>query len=197
MLKYVVSVVRSGIPGLATLVGLSLGAGLAAPISAQAGDQAQAGDEAPAKIAVINLDFVALGSPAGQALQQQVLTFQQDLAAELQVRQDAARGIEQRVAEADSLSEEERRVLEREYQDALTGLQRFQQDKQEEATLLRADGLARIQSEIAPVIERIQVELGYDIVLNSQNGLIVIYSERVDITQLVVDRLQAASPDGS
>ncbi len=197
MLKYVVSVVRSGIPGLATLVGLSLGAGLAAPISAQAGDQAQAGDEAPAKIAVINLDFVALGSPAGQALQQEVLTFQQDLAAELQVRQDAARGIEQRVAEADSLSEEERRVLEREYQDALTGLQRFQQDKQEEATLLRADGLARIQSEIAPVIERIQVELGYDIVLNSQNGLIVIYSERVDITQLVVDRLQAASPDGS
>lgn len=186
MLKYAFHVRQGGGLRVVALVAVALGAGFAAPASGQAED------EAPLKIAVVNLDAVALGSPAGQALQQEVLRFQQQLAAELQTRQEAARAIEQRVAETDSLSIDEQRALERQYQDALTGLQRFQQDKQEEATALRSEGLARIQQEIGPVIEEIQVEFGYDIVLNSQNALIVIFSERIDITQVVVDRLQAA-----
>ena len=150
--------------------------------------------EAPLSIGVINLDAAALGSPAGQALAQQLTDFQQELGAELQVRQEAVRAIEQRVAEADSLTVDERRVLEREYQDALTDFQRYRQDKQEEATALQNDGQERIREELAPVIEAIQAELGYDLILNATSPIIILFSERVDITQLVIDRLATGDP---
>ena len=153
-----------------------------------------AAQDPPIKIGVMNLDLVALQSPSGKLLQEETIAFQENVTLELQNRQEEARAIESEVAAAgDSLSADAARELERRYQDALTGLQRFQQDKQEEAAALRADGMSRIQREIAPVIEKIQAELGYDLVFNSQNALIVIFSERVDITQLVIDRLAADS----
>jgi len=168
----------------------ALAGGMTAPATAQEVDS-------PVKIAVVSLDQVALQSPAGQKLQQEVIKFQEDLTAELQARQQAAKDIERRIAEVDSLAIDERRALEREYQDALTDFQRFQQDKQEQADALRADGLARIQEELGPVIEAVQSELGYDLVLNSQNSLVVIFSDRIDITQLVIERLQSAGASSS
>lgn len=165
---------------------ISLAAGLGA--LAPAGVAAQA-EEAPLKVGVVNVDAVALQSPAGQALQQQLAAFQEEVRAELQVREEAVRLIEQRVAEADSLSVEERRVLEREYQDVLTDYQRYQQDKQEEVTALQAEGQSRIREEIGPVIAAIQSELGYDLVLNSTSPTILFFSARIDITQLAIDRL--------
>ncbi len=165
-----------------------------ATLAGQAEDQAADG---PLRIGVIDLDAAAFGSPAGQVLAQQLTDFQQELAAELQVRQEAVRAVELRVAEADSLTVDERRVLEREYQDALTAFQRYQQDKQEEATALQDDGRERIRGELAPVIEAIQAELGYDLILNATSPIIILFSERVDITQLVIDRLAASDPSGS
>ena len=153
-------------------------------------------DEAPLKVGVIDLDAAAFGSPAGQELAQQLTDFQQQLATELEARQEAVRAIEQRIAEADSLTVDERRVLEREYQDALTDFQRYQQDKQEEATALQNEGRDRIRAELAPVIEAVQEELGYDLILNGTSPIIILFSERVDITQLIIDRL-AADPGGA
>lgn len=153
--------------------------------------------DAPLKIGVIDLDAAAFGSPAGQELAQQLTDFQQELAAQLEIRQEAVRVIEQRVAEADSLTVDERRVLEREYQDALTDFQRYQQDKQEEATALQTEGVERIRAELGPVIEAIQVELGYDLILNGTSPIIILFSERADITQLVIDRLAASDSPSS
>ncbi|WP_419934125.1 OmpH family outer membrane protein [Candidatus Palauibacter sp.] len=153
--------------------------------------QAEAAGETPLKIGVINVDVVALQSPAGQAFQQELAAFQEEVLVELQARQETVLEIETRVAEADSLSVEERRVLEREYQDALTEFQRFQQDKQEEATVLQGEGQARIREEIGPVIAAIQSDLGYDLVLNSTSPIILFFSERIDITQLAIERLAA------
>ena len=107
------------------------------------------------------------------------------------------RAVELRVAEADSLTVDEQRVLEREYQDALTAFQRYQQDKQEEATALQNDGRERIRAELAPVIEAIQAELDYDLILNATSPIIILFSERVDITQLVIDRLASETPGSS
>ena len=171
----------------ATLLLALAPATLAGQVEGQAAD-------GPLRIGVIDLDAAAFGSPAGQVLAQQLTDFQQELAAELQVRQEAVRAVELRVAEADSLTVDERRVLEREYQDALTAFQRYQQDKQEEATALQDDGRERIRGELAPVIEAIQAELGYDLILNATSPIIILFSERVDITQLVIDRLAAEDP---
>lgn len=152
--------------------------------------------DGPARIAVVNVDFVAVQSPSGQALQGEIQALRDQYAAGLEERQQEVRRIEQRVGTADSLSAEERRTLEREYQDALTAVRRYQQDVQDRAQRMQNQGLAEIREEIGPILEAVMQEEGYDLVLNAQDNAIVLSSERIDITRVVLERLQAA-PTGS
>lgn len=182
--------------GLLTLtVGVSRGA---AQDPAPAGPEAPApAQDAPLKIAVVNVDRIAAQSPSGMALQARLQEFQQQLNQELLARQTAANEIQRRIAEApDTMSVVERLALEREYQDALTAYQRFQQDKQREGQALQAEGLARVQAELQPVLVAIQEEQGFDLILNMNDNAIVLVSPRVNITQLVLDRLAAGGAGG-
>lgn len=163
---------------------------------ASAGVAQEPAADGPPRIAVVNVDFVAVQSPSGQALQREIQALRDQYAAGLEERQQEVRRIEQRVATADSLSAEERRTLEREYQDALTAVRRYQQDVQDRAQRMQNQGLAEIREEIGPILEAVMEEEGYDLVLNAQDNAIVLSSERIDITRLVLERLQAA-PTGS
>lgn len=163
---------------------------------ASAGVAQEPAADGPARIAVVNVDFVAVQSPSGQALQGEIQALRDQYAAGLEERQQEVRRIEQRVATADSLSAEERRTLEREYQDALTAVRRYQQDVQDRAQRMQNQGLAEIREEIGPILEAIMQEEGYDLVLNAQDNAIVLSSERVDITRAVLQRLQAAPTGG-
>lgn len=163
---------------------------------ASAGVAQEPAADGPARIAVVNVDFVAVQSPSGQALQGEIQALRDQYAAGLEERQQEVRRIEQRVATADSLSAEERRTLEREYQDALTAVRRYQQDVQDRAQRMQNQGLAEIREEIGPILEAIMQEEGYDLVLNAQNNAIVLSSERIDITRAVLQRLQAAPTGG-
>lgn len=184
---------RRARPGLVT--GLIAGlAALGPPASAGVAQEPAA--DGPARIAVVNIDYIAVQSPSGQALQREIQALRDQYAAGLEERQAEVRRIEQRVAAADSLSAEESRVLEREYQDALTAVRRYQQDVQDRAQRMQNQGLSEIREEIGPVLEAIMQEEGYDLVLNAQNNAIVLSSQRLDITQTVLERLQTA-PAGS
>lgn len=152
--------------------------------------------DGPPRIAVVNIDFVAVQSPSGQALQREIQALRDQYAAGLEERQQEVRRIEQQVAAADSLSAEESRTLEREYQDALTAVRRYQQDVQDRAQRMQNQGLAEIREEIGPVLEAVMQEEGYDLVLNAQDNAIVLSSDRIDITRMVLERLEAA-PTGS
>ncbi len=153
---------------------------------------------APIKVGVVNLDEIARLSPAGEALRSQVEAFQAEVATEVATRQAAQRALEEQMAAApDDMAPAERVSLERQYQDLLRDFQRFQEDRQAEVDALQFDGLARIQEEIGPAIQAVQVELGYDLVLNSADNVVVLFSDRVDITDVVVERLQAGTPSGS
>lgn len=177
--------------GVGVAAALAALASLAGPIDAQ-----EPAPDGPPRIAVVNVDYVATQSPSGQALQRDIQALRDQYAAGLEERQQEVQRIEQRVATADSLSAEERRTLEREYQDALTNVRRYQQDVQDRAQRMQTGGLARIREEIGPVLEAIMQEEGYDLVLNAQDNAIVLSSDRIDITRLVLDRLVAA-PGGS
>ncbi len=182
--------------GLLTL-SAGVGGGVAqdpAPPGPEAPAPAQ---EAPLKIAVVNVDRIAAQSPSGMALQARIQEFQQQLNQDLLARQAAANDIQRRIAEApDTMSVVQRLALEREYQDALTAYQRFQQDKQREGQALQSEGLARIQAELQPVVTAIQEEQGFDLILNMNDNAIVLVSQRINITQQVLDRLAAGGPGG-
>jgi len=190
MMRHVVRSVRSARPVRVTLAAGALASLLLWPSPARA----QAPD-APLKIAVVNIDVIAVRSPAGRALSQRIMDLQTQFEAELQNRQSAVRELELRIGRADSLTTPEQRSLERQYQDALTDFQRYQQDVQEQAQAMRAAGMNDIRLEIGPVLEAIRTEQEIDLILSATNQAIVLTSERIDITQVVLDRLQAAPGD--
>lgn len=161
----------------------SLAAGGAAPVF---------GQDTPLKIAVVDIDFLAVQSPAGQALAAEIAALQEQYNTELAARESKVDDIEARIVAVDSLNLQEQRALQREYQDAVTSFQRFQQDVQGQAQQRQAEGIVRVREEIGPALEAIMLEEGYDLILNTGNLAVVMSSDRIDITQAVLERLQAA-----
>ena len=58
---------------------------------------------------------------------------------------------------------------------------------------MQDEGLREIERNLAPVFRQIRDEQGYDVILALTPGIVLMVSERVDITQLVLDRYNAAS----
>jgi len=53
-----------------------------------------------------------------------------------------------------------------------------------------------IEKQLEPIFKKIQEENGYDLILNNVPGVVVMANENVDITQLVVDRMNAEAGAG-
>lgn len=86
-----------------------------------------------------------------------------------------------------SMSEEERRRLEREVTTLQRELKRARDEFSEDLNIRRNEEFAKLQREVAKVIVEVAREGGYDLVL--ENG-VVYASDRVDITNKVIDRLK-------
>ncbi len=146
------------------------------------------------KIVVVDLERVVAQSAAGQALQAQLSKFQEDVKAEGEAKAAAARDIRQRIADgANSLSEDKLNQLQKDYEDAGIDIRRFQDDKQREGQKLQNEGLREIEKQLQPVFEAIRDEGGYDLIINNVAGVVVMANEKVDITPLVIEKLNATS----
>ncbi|MEM7353644.1 MAG: OmpH family outer membrane protein [Acidobacteriota bacterium] len=169
------------VSGLMLLIG-----SLAAP-----GAEAQ---EKPIKIVVVDLERVVGQSAAGQALQGRLAKFQQDVKSEGEQKAEDARVIRQRIADGvNSLSEDKLAELQKQYEDATIAIRRFQDDKQREGQKMQSEGLREIERQLQPVFEQIRDEGGYDLILNNVAGVVVMANERVDITPMVIERLNASA----
>ena len=174
-----------------TVLCYALALAFALPLAAQ---EAQPAQEAPLRIAVVNLDAVALQSPAGQKMQADLEAFQISAQNDLKAGQDAANDIRRRAAEGvNSLSAERLAALQKEYEDATIMLRRLQDDKNREGQAIQAAGLKEIEAQLEPVFRLISDEEGYDLILNYTPGVVIMAGERVDITGKVIARLQADS----
>ncbi len=146
------------------------------------------------KIVVVDLEQVVARSAAGQALQATLVKFQEEVKAEGEAKAAAARDIRQRIADgANSLSEDKLNQLQKDYEDAGIDIRRFQDDKQREGQKIQGEGLREIEKQLQPVFEMIRDEGGYDLIINNVAGVVVMANEKVDITPLVIEKLNAAS----
>ncbi len=172
---------------LLRLVPLAVALGLAAVPAAGQG----------LKIAVVDIDRVALESPAGKALQSRLETFSKEVQKQLQEQQTAAEEIRRKAVQGtSSLSQERLAELEEEYENAVLATRRFQQDKQREADKMRQEGLKKIEEELRPIFEKLRDAEGYDLILNNVPGVVVIATPKADITPTVIERLKAAAGGG-
>lgn len=142
------------------------------------------------KIAVVDLERVVALSKHGKALQTKLSAFEKRVKEQHERMSDDAKAIQQRAAEgAQSLSEEKLAELQRQYQDKLIQIRRFTEEKQREGQKMQQEGLQAIERAMEPVFKAVQQELGLDLILNHTAGIVVMASERIDITQKIIDRL--------
>lgn len=145
------------------------------------------------KIAVVDLEAVVAQSSSGKALQAKLEKFQQDVQVEADALAENARGIRTRMAEgANTLTAEKLAELQKQYEDETIKMRRLRDDKQREGQKMQAEGLREIERQLEPIFKQIQEQEGYDLIINNVPGVVVMANERVDITGMVVGRLNAA-----
>jgi outer membrane protein len=148
------------------------------------------------KIGVVNLDQVLVESNVGKALQAKLEEFTNGVQSEGETKTEAALALRQQIADgANTLSEEKLAELQQEYEAAATEIRRFRDDKQREGQKMQQEGLAGVEQQLDPIFRAIRDEGSYDLILNYAPGVVVMLSERIDITPLVIERLNAATAE--
>lgn len=151
-----------------------------------------AAQDAPVKIAVVDLDAVVARSPAGKQLQKKLEDFQKNIQTQAETMQAEARDLRQRIADGvNSLSEDKLDELQKQYEDKMIEIRRFRDDKQREGQKMQNEGLREIEQQLEPIFEKVRDDNGYDLILNRVPGVVVMAGERVDITQQVIQTLEA------
>ncbi len=170
----------------------------AAAVLVLAGAGPSAAQDAPLKIGVVDVEAIVSESPQGKALQSRLEQFQTEVQAELQRLQNDAQAIQQRITDgANSLSEERLSELNAELEDATIKMRRYRDDKQRQGQKMQEEGLVAIEQALQPVFEDVRAEMGFDLILNRVPGVVLMISDRVDITALLIQRVNAASAGSS
>lgn len=151
---------------------------------------ASAQDE-PVRIAVVNMEQVIAQSAAGSALNEELNAFQAEAQTEIDQKKKDIQEMSKKVSENVGVEDQAQLInLQKQYEDAILELRRFTDEKQREAQKIRTEGLQEIQKQFDPVFDAIQKEFDYDLILNQQAGVVLMVGDRVNITQMVIDRLK-------
>lgn len=143
-----------------------------------------------AKIAVVNLEYVAAYSPEGKKLQEKLEKFQNEIKAEIEVQQNKMKQIRQKILDGSkTLSDEKLNELNKQFEDLQIAMRRFSDDKQREGQKMQSESLKQIELSLEPVFKQIKEEEGYDLILNNVSGVVILASKRINITQKVIDLL--------
>lgn len=145
------------------------------------------------RIAVVDLDLLVAQSSAGKALQAKLSSFEQEIKGRLAKLEEERSRTRQLVTEGtNSLSEDRLNELQKQYEDQTIEIQRYTKDKQREGQKMQQEGLRDIELKLEPVLDQVQNQGNYDLILNKALGVVVMASDRVDITSRVLELLDAA-----
>lgn len=142
------------------------------------------------KIGVVDLDYAVLNSNAGKELQKKIDAFRSQITNQGQQMTESALGIQKELQEKGaSLSADKRTELLKKLDDMRVSLKRFETDKSNEGKSMQAEGLAAIEKNLGPVLEKIQKDGDFDLILNRVDGFVLVSHKRVDLTQKVIEEL--------
>lgn len=147
-----------------------------------------------AKIAFVVLQRVVAESNEGKAASARVQGLQQKKVAELNERQKAAQGLQEKLDKSGAvMSEAARADLTKQVERAQVDLQRATQDAQQEVQELQQQLQEEFQRRIAPIIEQVGKEKGLHYIFNGPDSGLVWADASLDITGEVVKKFDAAT----
>lgn len=148
-----------------------------------------------AKIAFVVLQRVVAESAEGKQASARVQALQQKKVAELNERQKAAQGLQEKLDKSGAvMSEAARADLTKQVERANVDMQRATQDAQAEVQELQQQLQEEFQRRIAPIIEAVGKEKGLHYIFNGPDSGLVWADASLYITNDVVKKFDQAKP---
>ena len=167
-------------------IGMAL---IAGQLSAQPSDAS-----GPPRIGVIDVQRLVLESAKGQDVLERLRNLTEQKQAEADAIQQEVRDLQAQVqAGRASLSEERLAEVEKELEAKIIEYQRFEDDAEREMQEEQAGAFAEIESEMMPIITRAGAELQYTVIFNKFSSGLLFAQEKVDITDLILERYNSAT----
>jgi outer membrane protein len=172
-------------PGWLARAGMILAAGI---LSAQAAS-------AEVKVGFVNVAKVLELAPQAEAARNRIEREFAPKDRELLQQQKDVRGLEDRlVKNAAVLSEAERQRQETEIRASKRELRRAQDEFREDLNLRRSQELSKLQQKVTEVIQVLAKAEKYDLIVSDG---VIFAGKRVDITEMILERLRADFKKGS
>ena len=141
-----------------------------------------------ARVAVINVELVVAEAREGRELAE----FLQQIEAETRTALEAnASRVEALRQNAAGKGPDELRGIQHQIEDLQRESQRLANDVERRAAKRQEETLQEINERLRPIVQQLIDENGYDLILNASIGGVLHASARVDLTQRVVEMLQA------
>lgn len=172
-----------------TALGLTLALALAVPFAANA--QAAAGG---IKIAVIDTERILTTSQTGKKALADLKKLQEQKENEGRTKQQEIKDLQAKLSEGRlSLSQDKLTEMEKQLEDKVIALRRFQDDATRDLNKKRDDVLAQIDQRVMPVINQAGKEMGYTLIFRKFESGLIYADEAVDITATIIQRLDGGA----
>lgn len=170
---------------------------LAAPSAAGAQQAAPAAPAGPIKIAVIDTEKILLSSQAGKKALADLKKLQEAKENELRTKAQELKDLQSKITEGRlSLAQDKLADLSKQYEEKEIALRRLQDDATRELNKKRDEMLAAIDGRVMPVINQAGKDLGYTLIFRKFESGLIYADEAVDITNVIIQRLDAAAAAG-
>lgn len=176
---------------------LILGSALAiAPFLAAAPAPAQQPAAASGiKIAVIDTERILLTSATGKKALADLKKLQEAKEGEARTKQQEIKDLQAKLTDGRlSLAQDKLSEMEKQLEEKIVGLRRFQEDANAELGKKRDQVLAAIDQKVMPVINQVGKEMGYTLIFRKFESGLIYADEAVDITASIIQRLDGAAP---
>jgi Skp family chaperone for outer membrane proteins len=169
-----------------------LASGVAA-LALAAGGSLSAQEPAATKMAVFNADRIMAESKAGQQALALFNQLRDQRVGELQIQQQEIDALRQQGLASDP-SSVEAATLARQLEDRMVQMDRLQQDVQTELGNRQNELTGAITQQVGEIIEQVGLDGGYTLIFNSIQSGLVFVDPTMDISDVIIERLDAANP---
>jgi outer membrane protein len=143
------------------------------------------------KIAVIDIERIAAESAAGKNLFSSLKAENDKIQEEVAKREQEIRDMQTKL-NSEILSQDAKVRLQRDIERKRTEAQRWLQDQQQDFEAKRQEGEAKFQESLEPIVRAVAQENGIGLIFRATPGLTFVLDPALDISPLVVKKLDAA-----
>ena len=146
------------------------------------------------KVAVIDVQRLVTDSVAGKEALARLKKLQDEKIAEGKAKNDEVDSLRKRLNEGRlSLADDKISELEKQLEEKITGLRRFQEDAEKDFNKSREATFGEIERRVFPVIEQVGKEGGYTFIFNKFQSGLLYADDAADITNQIIQKFDSAA----